>query len=73
MSILVRVPLILSDVIVIAVTWMKMRYQVKDALHSGIRVSTSLVMIQDGASTSVTGMNRIANAMVLISGSIYFM
>ena len=39
---------ILAEVIVIAVTWFRMRSQVKEVLDPKLRVKTSTVMLADG-------------------------
>ena len=49
-ALLTRISLILGDVIVILVTWVKMHRQLREAvnLRGSIRLSTSAIMITDG-------------------------
>ena len=49
-AILTRGSLILADIVVIIATWMKVHGQVRNALHSRVRVhmSVSMVMLTDG-------------------------
>lgn len=44
-----RASAILADTIVIAVTWMRMHYQVKQVFDPNLRMRTGMVMLADGA------------------------
>ena len=49
-AILTRISLILADIIVIAVTWIKMHKQARNALNTQIGMTTSIIMLTDGMS-----------------------
>ena len=42
------IPVMIADVIVVGVTWLKMYHQVKDALNLKIGMSASRIMLADG-------------------------
>ena len=48
MAIGARVPTILADTMVIAVTWIKMHQQVKEAFGLCLKVTTSTILLADG-------------------------
>ena len=50
-SILTRGSLIVADVIIIAVTWIRLRHQVKEAWASGLANTISVAMLVNGEAT----------------------
>ena len=53
---LTRISLILADIIVIAVTWIKMHKQARNTLRIG--TTTSIIMLTDGMSAHYMGVAR---------------
>ena len=47
-TLLTRITLVLSDVIVVLVTWVKMYSQVKDAMRLHLDLKASTIMLSDG-------------------------
>ena len=48
-ALLTRIPLMLADLIVILVTWIKMGRQVWDAMRLGQDMKVSTILLTDGA------------------------
>ena len=55
---LTRISLILADIIVIAVTWIKMHKQARHTLSTRIGTTTSIIMLTDGMSAHSLGVAR---------------
>ena len=70
-SLVARVSVIVADTIVIAVTWVTLRHQVKEAFDLKMRSQTSTVMLADGMLTFIfIGVSEAHRALI---GSVYYM